>query len=194
MGRLVKEGGRVVPGAVLSAREQAARLLAHAEASRAAVQADAERRGFEAGYAAGREAALAEVTETMAAARADAEVVRARVADPALLLARRMAEKIVGRAIALEPAVLGEIAAQALAASRATSGQLVLRVHPDDLPALEAERPRWRERLAAAVQLRVVTDPAVGRAGCVVETPAGRVDARLGPQLDALERAVRGKG
>jgi flagellar biosynthesis/type III secretory pathway protein FliH len=83
--------------------------------------------------------------------------------------------------------------AQALAASRATAGAVVVRVHPDDLPAVERERPRWAERLAAAIQLRVVADPTVGRAGCVVETPVGRLDARLSVQLDAFERAVRGK-
>jgi flagellar assembly protein FliH len=197
MGRLIKakDGvGRVVPAAVLSAKEQAARLLAEAEAASESVRGQAERRGFEAGFAAGREAGLAAVTETVAAAQAHAESVRVRATEPALRLARRMAEKIVGRAIELEPALMADIVAQALAASRATAGAVVVRVHPDDLAAVEADRRRWADGPGASLQLRVVADPAVARAGCVVETPVGRLDARLASQLDALERAVRSKG
>jgi flagellar assembly protein FliH len=194
MGRLVKGTGRVVPAEVLSARDRAARLLAEAEGMRAAVRAEAERRGFDDGFALGREAALAQVAETVAAAQAYAESLRARAADQALVLARRMAEKIVGRAVALEPAVMGDIAAQAVAASRASAGAVVVRVHPDDLAAVEAERPRWAARFDAAIGLRVVPDRGVGRAGCVVETPVGRLDARLSSQLDAFERALRARG
>jgi flagellar assembly protein FliH len=190
MGRLVKGTGRVVSAVVLSARDQAARLLAEVEGTRAAVRAEAERSGFEAG----RQAALAEVTETVAAAQAYAESVRTAAGEQALVLARRMAEKIVGHAVALEPALMGDVVAQALAASRASAGAVVLRVHPEDLAAVEAERPRWAARLGAAVALRVVSDVRVGRAGCVVDTPVGRLDARLSSQLDALERAVQGKG
>jgi type III secretion protein L len=196
MGRIVKASrgeaagaGRVVAAVVLTAREQAARLLAEAEAQSAAIRAEAEARGL----AAGREAAAAEVTATVVAAQAYAEAVRARAVEPAAVLARRMAEKVVGRALDLDPALMGDIVSQALAASRARAGAVVLRVHPEDLSAVERERPRWSEPMAAAVALRVVPDPAVGRGGCVVETPVGRVDARLGSQLDALERALRGQ-
>jgi flagellar biosynthesis/type III secretory pathway protein FliH len=57
--------------------------------------------------------------------------------------------------------------------------------------ALAAARPRLEAALAAAADVKIVGDPAVGRHGCVVETPVGRLDARLETQLDALEGAVR---
>jgi len=162
MGRLLK--GASVPGAAPS-------------------DAEAERRGHEAG----REAGLAEVTRLLVAARADAEATRAGARDAAAVLARRMAEKIVGHAVEVAPALMGDIAAQALAASRARTGSVVLRVHPEDLPAVEAARARWG---TGALVVRLVADGGVGRHGCVVETPVGRVDARLASQLDALERAL----
>jgi flagellar assembly protein FliH len=137
-----------------------------------------------------REAALAEVTALLAAARADAEAVRAEAKDAAVVLARRMAEKIVGHAVDLAPAAMGAIVAQALAASRAKAGAVVLRAHPEDLPAVEAARERWG---TGALVVRAVADARVGRYGCVVETPIGRVDARLSAQLDALEKALRGR-
>jgi flagellar biosynthesis/type III secretory pathway protein FliH len=167
MGRLVKGGS-------------AARTVAPAADPVAAQQ----------GHEAGREAGLAEMTRLLAAARADAEAVRLRSKDAAVVLARRMAEKIVGHAVEVAPQVMGDIVAGALAASRARNGQVVLRVHPEDLPAVEAARARWS---AGAVVVRLVADGGVGRHGCVVETPVGRVDARLASQLDALERALAGK-
>jgi flagellar biosynthesis/type III secretory pathway protein FliH len=149
----------------------------------AASDAEAERRGYEAG----REAGLAEVTRLLVAARADAEQVRGRSRDTAAVLARRMAEKIVGHAVDVDPAVMGDIAAQAVAVSRARTGAITLRVHPDDLPAVEAARARWGP---GALVVKLLADGGVGRYGCVVETPVGRVDARLAAQLEALERAL----
>jgi flagellar biosynthesis/type III secretory pathway protein FliH len=98
-----------------------------------------------------------------------------------------MAAKIVGHAVEVSPEVMADIAAQALAASRAKAGAVVLRVHPEDLPAVEQARGRWG---TGAVVVRVAADASVGRHGCVVETPSGRVDARLESQLAALERAL----
>jgi flagellar assembly protein FliH len=135
-----------------------------------------------------RESALAEVTALLVAARADAESVRAQAKDAAVVLARRMAEKIVGHAVEVDPALLGDIVTQALAASRAKAGPVVLRVHPEDLATVEAARARWA---MGALVVRVVADVSIGRHGCVVETPVGRVDARLAAQLDALERVLR---
>jgi flagellar biosynthesis/type III secretory pathway protein FliH len=94
----------------------------------------------------------------------------------------------------MDPAALANIAVEALAAARARSGLVLLRVHPDDLTAINAARPALAARIAAAVELRAIADPAVGRGGCVVETPAGRLDARLETQLAALEQAVFGPG
>jgi flagellar biosynthesis/type III secretory pathway protein FliH len=71
---------------------------------------------------------------------------------------------------------------------------VVLRVHPADLAIVEQTRPDWSLRIAAAADVRVVADERVGRHGCVVETPVGRLDARLQTQLDALDRALRGTG
>jgi flagellar assembly protein FliH len=98
----------------------------------------------------------------------------------------------VGRAVELSPELMGAIVAEALHACRARKGPVVLRAHPEDLAAVERERPRWVARVAAGVDVRVVADLAVGRHGCVVETAVGRLDARLAAQLDAMEKALRG--
>jgi flagellar biosynthesis/type III secretory pathway protein FliH len=117
---------------------------------------------------------------------------RAEAKAAAVVLARKMAEKIVGHAVAVDAAVMRDIAAQALAAVKPSSTSLSLRVHPDDLAALAAARPGWLAEIGVQAEVTLVGDPEVGRGGCIVETPAGRIDARLETQLDALERALRG--
>lgn len=197
MGRLLKGRGHIVPEPVMTARDHAARILADAsfEAERRLQAADRlaeERRktGFAQGVAEGREAAKAEMTELIARAHREAAEVRARNREGAIPLARRMAERIIGRTLELHPSLIADIAAQALAASRPRSGPVTLRVSPSDLEVLQKEHARLVSKLSSAIELKLVADEAVGPGGCVIETPVARLDARLDRQLEALERAL----
>jgi flagellar biosynthesis/type III secretory pathway protein FliH len=194
MGHLVKGLGHVVPAAVVDATEEATRIRARAEEDAAALRMTVHKQveaAKQAGFAEGRDAGLAEVAALLLAARAQGDRDLATAKDTALVLARRMAEKIVGRAIDLSPELMNQIVAQALASCRARSGKIVLRVHPEDLASIEAGRPQWAAAVAATIDVRVLPDATVEHGGCVVDTPSGRVDARLQTQLDALERALR---
>lgn len=200
MGRLisaVESRGRVVPGPVVSAREQADQILSEARAESARILADvatvaedARQVAHASGHAAGREEGLAGVTELMVQARANAVEVGQQAAATAIVLARRMAEKIVGRAVEADPALMADLVAQALNQARARAGEVVVRVHPFDLAAVQAARPDLMGTLSSQVTLQLVPDETVGRAGCVVQTPLGRLDARLDTQLAALEQAL----
>ncbi len=206
MGRLVKRAGRIVPAPVLEAREQAQAILAAAHARAATLIGEAERAREQArqqGYDDGRAAAAAELTETLAGAALEAARVRARAEPEALRfagalaakLAAKMTEKILGRALDVEPALTADLVERALVASRARAGVVRLRVHPADLALLEGDetRRRLRAHLDARAVLQIDADPAVSRYGCVVETAAVRLDARLESQIAALERAVAGE-
>ena len=192
MGRVVKSVGRIVPAGVVTAKVSAAAILDAASARAEALREQARGEGFEAG----RAAADALYTERVAAAAVEVGRLRAQAEPIALKLAAaiaaRMAERIVGHAVDVDPAAMAAIAARALGESRARAGIVKLRVHPDDLAALERDpaRAQLRSRLGAAVELRVISDAAVGRYGCVVETPSARVDARLATQLAALEKVL----
>jgi flagellar assembly protein FliH len=113
--------------------------------------------------------------------------------ETAVVLARKMAEKIIGERATVDPQVMREIAGRAVAAARPGPAPMILRVHPDDLAALRNETGTWIAGGGAHGIVKLVGDPAVGRHGCIVETATGRVDARLQTQLDALERALRGR-
>jgi flagellar assembly protein FliH len=195
MGRVVKGSGHVVAKAVLDARAEAEAMLAVARAQADTLRADAEawreaarREGLEAGRAEG----LAEAMATLAAARAEAGRLVDGAAPAAVVLAARMAAKIVGRAVALAPEVMADIVGEALAACRPKGDVVRLRLHPDDLVAVEIRRTALAARAPAATAIELLADGTVGRHGCVIETAHGRIDARLETQLTALERALTG--
>jgi flagellar assembly protein FliH len=186
MGHVIKTMGHVVPALVVDARAEAdaLRAAARAEAADARAGADAlrEQARLE-GAAQGRAQAAAEAAALLAGARAEATRLLAAAQPAAVVLAARMAERIVGRAVALDPAVMADIAGAALEACRPRGDWIRVRVHPDDLAALTA-------RAAAALDL--VADDSVGRHGCIIETALGQVDARLASQIAALELALVG--
>jgi flagellar biosynthesis/type III secretory pathway protein FliH len=196
MGRVIKGRGRVVPGAVLDARAEADALVAAARSEAARLLADAQARHDEVLARArdeGRAQAAVEAAALLAASRTEAEAMLERARPAALAVAAKMAEKIVGRAVALEPAVMAEIAAEALAACRTRQGVVTLRVHPEHLDLLEERRAALAARLGGAASLAVAGDETVGRMGCVVDTPVGRVDASL-PALLSQLTAAAGEG
>jgi flagellar biosynthesis/type III secretory pathway protein FliH len=188
MGRVVKGLGHVVPAAVLDARAEAAAIVRDARARAEATLEEARRRGLEEG----RAEAAAALVGLLAAGRAEVDAMLAGVEPAALAIAARMAEKIVGRAVELDPTVMAAIAAEAVAACRTRDGLVQLRVHPEDLEAIAPAHAALVDRLGGEAALELVADAAVERHGCVVDTPVGRVDARLSTQLAALRRALSG--
>jgi flagellar biosynthesis/type III secretory pathway protein FliH len=153
-----------------------------------AAMAAARRDGFAAGHA----DAVARAAGLLADAEAEADCALEAAGDAALALASKMAEKIVGRAVALDPAVVSEIVAEALSGCRPGERSVRIRVHPDDLAAVEGRR-EWLEARANGVGIQFVADQTVGRYGCVIDTTRGRIDGRLQAQLTALEQAIRGE-
>jgi flagellar biosynthesis/type III secretory pathway protein FliH len=193
MGHLVKGRGRVVPGVVMDARAEALRIVSEARREADAVLAAAERERERLRRQALDEAraqASVELCDVLAAGRSRADELLARAAPDALAVAARMAELIVGRAVALDPTVMADIAGEALAASRTRAGGITLRVHPQDLAAVEAHRAALAARLGGEAALEIVADEAAGRHGCVVDTAVGRVDARLPVLLSALTASL----
>jgi type III secretion protein L len=173
------EGDRLVA----EAREAAEREVAAArdEAQRIARKAEAE----------GRERGLAAVTELLVGARAVAARARSGAEAELRTLAVRIAEKILGRELALKPDAVVDVVAQALAHA-GEPRDVQVRLNPADLEAVERGKPRLMERVRSARALTFRGDDAVPRGGCIVETELGAVDARLSTQLEMIERALRG--
>jgi type III secretion protein L len=193
MGRIVGGGGRVVSAPTLDARDAAGALLANARAQADAIRAQAAAARDQAvreGHEQGRAQAAAEIAALLVEARAQADRLREASTPTAIALAVKMAEQIVGRAVMLAPEVMVDITGAALAACRPRGDWVRVRVHPDDAAAVTARRDALAARGPRGAALEIVADESIGRAGCVIETAFGRVDARLETQLAALERAL----
>jgi type III secretion system HrpE/YscL family protein len=177
------EAARIVEGA----RAQAAEILASAAAARQAAADAGFREGFDQG-AARWAAALATARERVAEAalKARPEVVR---------LALRVAEKVLRQRIETHPEGVAALVDEALRSFLAQNQtRVILRVHPADEPVLAAHRQRWLERNPTIGAIVVVSDDAIGRGGCRLESEFGTVDATVETQLQMIERHLLGEG
>lgn len=68
--------------------------------------------------------------------------------------------------------------------------RVTLKVNPGDLDVVREHRKEWLESIEGIGTLTVEADPAVARGGCVLETDAGDVDARIEERLAMLHAAL----
>jgi flagellar biosynthesis/type III secretory pathway protein FliH len=172
----VSYAGRRIPRAVMDAKDEAARIIAGAEAKarEAAEAAAVDARAQETAKMAAGALALKKADEDRAARDV------ARTIEVATLLA----ERLVGEALNVQPARIAELAASALEQTR---GARKIRIDAN---------PADAETLVAVLgQLghvaEVSADDSLGRGDLVVHTELGGVDARLRPQLARLAEVLR---
>jgi flagellar biosynthesis/type III secretory pathway protein FliH len=164
---------------VAEARRQAAALVAEARGEAAAIRAQAAREGREEGASALAAAWLRFRTAEAGALREREEHV--------LMVGRLLAERLLGRTLALDPAAIVDLAREALGAV-VRARRVALHVHPDDAEPL---RGRLAELRLDAATIDVHADPSRPRGGLRAETDLGTLDADLAPQLDRLVDALR---
>jgi type III secretion system HrpE/YscL family protein len=200
MSKVIKAGSDVpvrraiVEAPVYDAKMEAEQLLADArgEAERILAEArqEAERLRHQA-QTEGRERGLMAVTELLVGARAAAARARDAAESELRVLAVKIAEKILGRELSQRAEAVNDVVGKALAHAGDPRDVLV-RVNPADLEAIERGKTRLVEKVRSARAVTFRGDETVSRGGCIVETELGVVDARLSTQLEAIERALRG--
>jgi flagellar biosynthesis/type III secretory pathway protein FliH len=166
--------------------------LTRAEAILAGARAEAERAAREAARAAA-EGEQAKLAAAWLALR-DADEKRAeRDLDRAVALATVLAERLVGRAIELDPGVVAAIAREALAEARGAR-RVRIEANPADVDAVRSELsafgPGWSPHAPTAA-IEVTANDALARGSLTVHTELGTLDARLHPRLERLAAALR---
>jgi len=200
---------------VARARAEAQRMLhtAEQEAQRAAERI--RREALERGMEQGRQAGMKQVREE--ASQAAMQEARARLDRLAQALERALHEFDQGKRRLLAQAESGLIElALAIAARvcklKAGSGcdvaignarhvlemaahehDVELRVHPDELEALQSAAVELIHPAGGLQHVRVVADAHVERGGCVLRSRAGTVDASLETQLQRVAEAIVGE-
>jgi flagellar assembly protein FliH len=169
---------------------------ASAEERLVAMAADAERRGFEDGLARGMAEARARAEDALQAVAAAEQAVTALrdayLADAesaAVDLAFRIAEKVIGAAVAADPSVVLEVVSGALL--RTTDrDHLVLEVNPRDFELVRDAASELAARLGGIRRMEVVSERRVEAGGCVVRTVEGEIDARITSQLERVRQIL----
>jgi flagellar assembly protein FliH/type III secretion protein L len=181
--------GRVAPAELLAAGDRARELVARAEVEAQAILERAESRAValatELATRAREAAATALAARELAIAARESHALE-RGLDQSVALARVLAERLLGEALAVEPGRVVSLARQALKEAGGAR-QVTLGAHPDDVPLLE--RALGTQDLA--VPVLVVVDPGRRRGSLRLETDLGTLDAELAPQLDRLAEKLR---
>jgi len=182
---------KIIKNQIISARAEAARIVAEAEAftrdTHQKAIAEAEQMRDEA-YREGMETALTEFEENLFAIREIRDRALRETEQDLLRLAVRLAEKIVGREIEKDSKTLINIVATALQNARQQE-KLTVRVNPTNLALIESEIGNF----ASGGRTRFidfVADPRVAIGGCLIESEVGTIDAQLETQFRILERVL----
>lgn len=177
------------------AQSRANAILHDAALGAATIQQDAYNEGFTAGLRDGTAAARNELLQAIALvqlAAAEAKTMRDQFVVQAeheiVELVLEAVDSVIGRRVDGDEELVHETVRRAIA--RAGSQNIVqVRVSP-----LERDRVavRLAERHGAVAPFEVLADGTVTVGGCIVDTKAGRVDARLDVQRDEIASLMRG--
>lgn len=200
---LVKSGGRnvvssqpattrkVLKNQIISAQDEAIRIVEEAEnfAARVRLEAETDAENLRAeAYRSGTEKAVTEFESTLLDVREIRERVWRETEQDLLRLSIRLTEKILGREMKSDKTAVADIVATALQNARQQE-KLTVRVNPSDLPTIEDEMQNF-SRNGRTQYMDFIADPRVSEGGCLIESEVGTIDARLETQLRVLERAL----
>lgn len=217
LGDLRRQGEAIMA----QARERAAATVKAGEAERARLIADAAAvgraegleqgkaegfaRGLEEGRAAGlaeRREALERLDRTWSESLGAFTAARERLLDEAgrdvVLLAARLAERVVKRAIALDPSIVQDQLRAVLGLVMRPS-RVSIRIHPDDRALATDALPGIVAALGTVAHAEIEGDPSLARGSCVARLrgaaagdglPGGEIDASIDTQLARLAEAL----
>ncbi len=134
-----------------------------------------------------KEAAVKGLEEAILSLHAERQRVLRQSEQQLVKLAGKIARKVIGREIAIDPTVVFALASEGITALNERERVRVRIGTAVDDDILRASL----ERLKAQVpQCEVVVDPSLGVGGCVVETEMGRVDESVDSRLDNIMNAL----
>lgn len=115
--------------------------------------------------------------------------VRGEMEKSIVPLAMTAAKKILGREVQLDSSVVIDIVRSALRGV-AHHKRITIFVHKNDLERIEASKEELKKLFEYLEHFAIAARDDVTEHGCIIETEAGIIDARLERQWAALERAL----
>jgi len=147
---------------------------------------EARAQGYQQGYRDGLEALeaakrqfaqqmSAQIGQMLAAFDQQTQSLDARMADTLVQTAVMLARQVVRSEVSQRPELIVQVAQDAIGAVILSARHLRLRLHPQDVPLVEA----GAADLLQARQVLLQADATLSPGGCVVESDLGQVDARI---------------
>ena len=183
--------------------EAQTRIEAEAAAALNAAKEQGSREGYDAGYQDGLKTAQEEQRQAILEANAQAEKTIAdakadklnylveaegQIAD----LVLDIANKILPQHFIDVPQVILPLVRKAIMKIK-DQPEVIIRVSPDQYDLLLLAKNEFKSLLEGQGTLEVKSDESLSVSDCVLESPAGNVDARLSVQLEAIKAAVRSR-
>jgi len=186
---------------VRQAEQEASQMLdAERERAQAILQAEAQaardqgyREGYDAGCQAAEEQYAGRMDEAELLYRKAVDDRRQYLADsePMIVdMACAVARKIMHREATVDREWVLDVVRAALEEIH-DAGKIEVRVHPDDLELVQANRNGLRKEVPGQTELLVLPDRVVEPGGCVVHTAFGNIDARIDTQLEEVRKALQ---
>ena len=183
--------------------EAQTRIEAEAAAALNAAKEQGSREGYDAGYQDGlktaqeeqRQAILeanAQAEKTIADARADKLNYLVEAEGQIADLVLDIANKILPQHFIDVPQVILPLVRKAIMKIK-DQPEVIIRVSPDQYDLLLLAKNEFKSLLEGQGTLEVKSDESLSISDCVLESPAGNVDARLSVQLEAIKAAVRSR-
>ena len=128
--------------------------------------------GFKQSFAAQATAQVGALVQGMDAAF---DALEAQLAEAVAATAVQLARQVLRHELSVQPEVVAKVAGEAVGAVLLSARQIVVHVHPQDLP-LVAE---GAGELLQSRGARLVAEATIQRGGCRIESDLGAVDARI---------------
>jgi flagellar biosynthesis/type III secretory pathway protein FliH len=107
----------------------------------------------------------------------------------AVRVATAIAGRVIRREVERAPEITLALVREALELA-AGSGDIELRMHPDDVAALGTQVERLAGELARLGKPEIVADPKIEKGGCRIETRFGAIDQQFTAQLARIEQEL----
>ena len=184
-------GSQAAPGpsadTVAALDAQRAGLVAAHQAELKAQVAAARTQGYQDGYRDGLVALesfkqsfasqiSSQMGQVLAALDTELGALEQQMASSVARVATELARQVVRSELSVRPALVAQVAREAVNAVLMSARQITVLVNPDDQALVAA----GCEEALAARGARLLAQPSVARGGCRVESDAGVIDARIG--------------
>ncbi|MBI6545196.1 MAG: hypothetical protein HY692_00290 [Cyanobacteria bacterium NC_groundwater_1444_Ag_S-0.65um_54_12] len=189
---ILAEANKSAAEAKAAVENEITRLFEEFEATRTERFEQLREKAQAEGYIEGRSQAdeegariIEEAIETLNRARLSLPQAVRENAEKLVQLALGVAEKLIQDEIAAKPEIVLRMLDAAL--DKVTDMETVIvRVNPKDLPLVQAQEDKYRDRLAQVKKLEFAASPKIQCGGVFIETNSGTVDATIKTQLSVL--------